>query len=157
MKHRIMLPVLLVTAAIVTLVSSYQHPQQVLHQLRLAHNTAEELKTNPDHILFKLHKAFKGLTPERVYQEIINLATTSSASNSSEYQISEICANQTIFMMENIKMPTQTHPSWAANSKYRSNGIIDTLDECLQGKNFPFILILEVANIISPSLPYIGS
>lgn len=138
MKHRIMLPVLLVTAAIVTLVSSYQHPQQVLHQLRLAHNTAEELKTNPDHVLFKLHKAFKGLTPERVYQEIINLATTSSASNSSEYQISEICANQTIFMMENIKMPTQTQPSWAANSKYRSNGIIDTLDECLQGKNFPF-------------------
>ena len=110
--------ILLVSATLLSIASSYQHPQQVLHQLKLAHDLSEKLKTNPNHELFDWHKAFQGLTPERVYQELVNLVSTSRADNSTDYEISERCANQTIFMLQNMRMPTQMRPSWATNSEY---------------------------------------
>ena len=97
--------------------AEYHHPIETLHQLKQAHDLSEQLKANPQHELHEIYQAFKQLTPERVYQELINLAMSTSTSAKPAYKVSEKCANQTIFTMENIRMPTQTRPSWAANGK----------------------------------------
>ena len=115
--HHLFLPAALTILSLLTSVYGYQHPHQVLHNLKLAHDTAEELRTNPEHELFTLYNAFKELTPERVYRELTYLVSTTSASNGTGYKISESCANQTIFTMESMRMPTQKRPNWAANSE----------------------------------------
>ena len=108
--------------------AEYHHPIEILHQLKQAHDLSEQLKANPQHELHEIYQAFKQLTPEKVYQKLINLAMSTSTSATHAYKVSEKCANQTIFTMENIRMPTQTRPSWAANGKLCRTAVRCCLD-----------------------------
>lgn len=92
----------------------YQHPHQVLRQLQVAEQIAEDMRTNPDHELLSLYKDYQQLKPVTVLQHLVYL------SKSGGYDISETCANQTIFTLESMRLPDLTNPTaviWADNGK----------------------------------------
>lgn len=98
--------VALITVSVVHWSSGYLHPPQVVHQLIEADARVRELRMNPDHQLFTLYEKYKQLTPEKVLRQMVE---------ASLYEVSDLCSNQTRFLLENLKIP-----GWAANGRNES-------------------------------------